>query len=182
MIDSVNSEIEQYSHPDHAVNCKHNVAPCDTVILGVLMTGFKRLNAYPDASGIMNQAINDVRMHLGNVQFPDILVLQKSTSGGCCEKPAQHEGCLDPEHERCEKCHKCASCDKHYKPVTEVDHASCSPLPRLMERLDELVSGIGGLEYSQFLSKETQKNKPDLSDDDLWYSLWFDPLVCSDTI
>lgn len=171
MIDSVNMEIEQYSQSD-VTNCKHDYDTCDSVLLGLLLTGFKRLGAYPDASGIMKKSINEVRDHLRSVQIPEMLVLQKSTTGGCCETPQLNTGCLEAEHEQCTECHKCASCQNRYKPVDEVDHAPCSPLPRLMEKLDDLLNGVVGLDYDHFISKNTRKSKPDVNDDELWYSLW----------
>ena len=143
MIDAVHHEIERYSN---ASICKLGEPLCDATMLGLLLRAFCKIGIYPEASAVTTKSVEEVRLILQTIEFPEYIPIYKHT--GCCKSPVYP--IYSPTVPICANCHKKYDPKKKQK----ANHAeSCLPLTRLRKILDDIVAKVTGLVYSQFVCK-----------------------------
>ncbi|KAF8419853.1 hypothetical protein EV426DRAFT_613749 [Tirmania nivea] len=85
-VDAVHNEIERYSNPLTNL-CTFAEASCDAMMLGLLFRAFRKAKIYPEASDISRKSVEEVRLILQMIEFPENIPVNKPT--GCCKSPRQ---------------------------------------------------------------------------------------------
>ena len=177
VVSAAQDEIEHYSNPE-ANLCKFRDPCCDAMMLGLIFRAFRKIKIYPEASTI-TKSVQEVNLSLRGIKFPELLHLNKSTA--CCASPLQSlasQGSgpflLNPQYSTPQHGSTCANCHKLYKAPQpgKANHAEhCLPLTRLKKNLDDTLSKVTGLEYSQFVRKGSEEQQVDAGEQavaDLW--------------
>lgn len=174
-MDCIHYEIDLYSSPEN-IKCNQRVEDCDGAHSGLLSYAFR--NHICHAEDFEHRTLTDFHAKLKATKFPAVSLGEGGPphTGGCCGNPAQYSSCLQhaANTHMCESCHTCSNCRTRFKPLVRYsDHGPCSPLTRLRERFDEIITGITGLEYSRYVRHQGPKDAPDLNDDNLWDWLYY---------
>jgi len=170
--DCIKYEIELYND-DEKFKCTHKDPACDAVYHGLLMQALKKMKFYAD--DMESKPIHDFHTEFSRLKFPECLILKNGATGGCCTNPVQYASCMPyaANAHDCGNCHRCSSCTNRFRPSQPgLNHTECSPLGKLLQRVNDIVDGISGLEYSRYVGGKAQTTVPE-NDSNLWDCLHY---------
>lgn len=153
-------EVERYSNLEITL-CKFGDPSCDALMLGLLTRAFSEIKVFPDASAITLQSVEEVYFNLLEIEFPAYISVNTT---GCCKTPEailrfSGGGAIIALPSRPRPPPTCVNCKNRYQAGkrADVNHAErCLPLTRLNKNFHDIIAEIAGLEYSQFVRKDSE--------------------------